>query len=132
MNVILFTDPTVFHPVGNPSRPQKCERPAGGRVDELLPGGLGLADRLLQILPQNPSIPHKMLDFLGDMQACLIICIHLCLGSASNFSDPSFLEMTPVLVTILNIYRFEMIMSIIGKEAFSQGISKIRKLRFLS
>ena len=96
MNLIVFTDQTVFHPVGDSVRPQGCERPAGGRVDELLPGGLGMVDCLLHVLPQDPPILHKTLDFLGDMQTYLFICIHLFLGSAADLSEQSFLNIIPV------------------------------------
>jgi hypothetical protein len=92
MDLIVFIDPTVFYPVGNPSRPMGCERPAGGRVDELLPGSLGMVDCLLQVLPQNPPILHKTLDLLGDMQTYLLICIHRFLGPATGLFEQTFLE----------------------------------------
>ena len=76
MDLIALADPTVFYPVSNPIWPQGCERPAGGRVDELLPGGLGVVNRLLQILPQDVSILDKTLHFLGDVQTYLLMLIH--------------------------------------------------------
>jgi hypothetical protein len=51
MNTIVFFDLTVFHPVCDSVRPQGRERPVGGRVDELLSGGLGMVDCLLHVLP---------------------------------------------------------------------------------
>jgi hypothetical protein len=105
MDLIVFTDPTVFHPVGDPVRPVGGERPAGGRVDELLPGGLGMVDCLLHVLPQDPPILHEALDFLGDMQTYLLICIHLSLGPATDLSEQSFLEMIPVFVMIGNTLK---------------------------
>jgi hypothetical protein len=86
MNLILFTDPTVFHPVGDPVRPQECKRSTGDRVDELLPSGLTMMDCLLEVLPQDPPIFHKMLDFLGDVQTYLLIFIHRFLGPATGLS----------------------------------------------
>jgi hypothetical protein len=114
MHLKVFADPAVFHPVGDPIRPQKGERPAIGRVDELLPGGLAMMDRLLHVLPQDPPIPHKTLDFTGDMQTYLLICIHLFLCPAADLSEQSFPENIAVFVTIGNIYRFTEILSILG------------------
>jgi hypothetical protein len=86
MDLIVFINLTVFHPVGNPVRPQGCERSAGGRVDKLFSGGLGMVDCLLDVLPQDPSILHKTLDFLGDMQTYPLIFIHRFLGPATGLS----------------------------------------------
>jgi hypothetical protein len=114
MDLIVFTGPTIFHPVGDPIGPRRCERPAGGRVDELFPGGLGMVDCLLQFLRQDPPVLHKTLDFLGDMQTYLFICIHLFLDPAAALSEQSFFEMMPVFVTIGNIYRFAETLSIVA------------------
>jgi hypothetical protein len=92
MDLIVFTDPAVFHPVSNPVRPQGCERPTGGRINELFPGGLGMVDYLLQVLPQDPPILEKTLNFLGDVQTYLLICVHLSLGPAADLSGRSFLK----------------------------------------
>jgi hypothetical protein len=92
MDLIVFADPTVFHPVGDPVRSQECERPAGGRVDELLPGGFGVVDCSLQVFLQDPPDLHKTLDFLGDVQTYLLRCVHLVLGPATDLSERSFLE----------------------------------------
>jgi hypothetical protein len=112
MDLIVFTDPTVFHPVSDSVRPLGGEKPAGGRVDELLPGGLGMVDCLLHVLPQDPPILHEALDFLGDMQTYLLICIHLFLGPDTDLSEQSFLEIIPVFVTMRKIYRLAEILSI--------------------
>jgi hypothetical protein len=96
MDLIVFTDLTIFHPVGDPVRPQRCERPASGRVDELVPGGLGMVDCLLHVFLEDPPIPHEALDVLKDMQTYLLICIHLFTGAAEDFSGQFFCEMTTV------------------------------------
>jgi hypothetical protein len=100
IHMIIFADPTVFHPIGDPVRPKRCERPAGVGVDELFPGGLGMVDCLSHVLPQDPATLHNRLDFLGDMQTYLIIFIHRSLGLATGLSGQSFLEVIPVFVTI--------------------------------
>jgi hypothetical protein len=112
MNLTVFADHAVFHPVGDPSWPQKCERPASGRVDELLPGGFGMMDCILQILHQDSPILHKTLDFFRNMQTGLYMCIHLFPGSDPDISEQSFLEMIFILVTIVSIYRFAETLSI--------------------
>jgi hypothetical protein len=111
MNLIVSADPAVFRPVSDPVRPQGCERPAGGRVDELFPGGLGIVDCLLHVLPQDPSIIHKTLDFLRDMQTYLLMCIHLILFPAIGLSEQSFLGMIPVFVTVENACRSQRLLS---------------------
>jgi hypothetical protein len=111
MDPIVLTSQTVFHPEGNPVRPQECERPAGGRVNEFLSGGLGMVDYLLQVLLQNLSVLHETFNFFGDKQMYLFTRIHLFLGSATDLSGQSLLEMTSVLVTIEKIYRFADILS---------------------
>jgi hypothetical protein len=100
MDLIVFTNLTVFNPIGDPVWSQGCKRPAGGRVDELFPGSLGMVDCLLHVLPQDPSTLHNTLDFLGDMQTYLLIFIHRSLGLATGLSGQSFLEVIPVFVTI--------------------------------
>ena len=110
MNLIVFTDPTVFHPKGDPVRPQGCERSAGSGIDEFFPCGLGVVDGFLNLLPQNVPILHKTLDFLWDMQTNVLIDIHLGLGSATDLSEQSFLEMVRVFVTIANTNGFPKIL----------------------
>jgi len=67
MDSIGFTNLTVFHPVGYPPRPKRCEGSACGRVDELLPGGLCMMDCLLQVLPKDMPVINETFDFLGDL-----------------------------------------------------------------
>jgi hypothetical protein len=111
MDLIVFIDLTIFHPVGDPVRPQGCERPAGGRVDELFPGGLGMVDCLLHVLPLDPSIIHKTLNFLRDMQTYLVMGIHRYLGTATDLPGQSFLEVIPVFVTVENACRSQRLLS---------------------
>jgi hypothetical protein len=111
MDPIVLTSQTVFHPEGDPVRPQGCEKPAGRRVNEFLSGGLGMVDYLVQVLLQNLSVLHETFNFLGDKQMYLFTRIHLFLGSATDLSGQSLLEMTPILVTIEKIYRFADILS---------------------
>jgi hypothetical protein len=84
VDLIAFTGWTVFHPESDPCRPQGCERPARGRVDELLPRGLGIADYLFDVLPEDPSRFHKALDSFGYIQTYLLRPIHQFLGLAAN------------------------------------------------
>jgi len=112
MNLTVFANHAVFHPVGDPSWPQKCERPASGGVDELLPGAFGMMDCILQILHQDSPILHKTLDFFRNMQTGLYMCIHLFPGSDPDISEQSFFEMIFIFVTIAAIYRFAEILSI--------------------
>jgi hypothetical protein len=68
----------------------------------------------LQFLRQDPPVLHKTLDFLGDMQTYLFICIHLFLDPAAALSEQSFFQMMPVFVTIGNTYRFAETLSIVA------------------
>jgi hypothetical protein len=79
MDLIVLADPTVFHPIGDPPRSIGCERPAGRRIDELLPGGLGMVDCHLQVFAFDPPTLNKTLNFLGNAQTYLLVFIHLFL-----------------------------------------------------
>jgi hypothetical protein len=51
-----------------------------------------MVDCLLQILPQDPPILDKALDFSGDMQTYLFIFIHQFLGLAKDLSGQSLVK----------------------------------------
>ena len=96
MDQIGVTYPAVFHPVGYPPRSERCEGPDGGRVDELLPGGLCMVDGLLKVLTQDMPLINESFDFLGDLQTYLLMCFHLSLYLAADRSGQPFIEMMPV------------------------------------